>query len=51
MPIFEYKCKKCGYSVEQLEQKPQKQLKCKRCGEPMRLRYSLFATERSKAQQ
>ena len=51
MPIFEYKCKKCGQIVAELEQKPQKQLKCKRCGEPMKLRYSTFNTDKSRVQQ
>jgi len=51
MPIFEYKCKECGYTEDKLEQKPQKQLKCKRCGEPMKLRYSVFSTDKSRTQQ
>ena len=39
MPVFDYKCKKCGYTTQDvLVDNPDKKVICKKCGHTMQLR-------------
>ena len=35
MPIYEYKCRKCGAEFEQLLKRADEKVNCPECGSPM----------------
>lgn len=43
MPIFEYRCRECGETVEKIQRQPAEQIPCPRCGKPAKKEVSLFA--------
>lgn len=49
MPIYEYKCKKCGKVIDVFEKEP-KDKECE-CGGIMKRIPSIFNTEKSKVQE
>ncbi len=34
MPIFEYRCKHCGQTIEKIQRRPLPEIPCPKCGTP-----------------
>lgn len=36
MPIFEYRCRECGETIEKIQRLPAEEIACPNCGQPAR---------------
>lgn len=43
MPIFEYRCRSCGETIEKIQRQPQEEITCSNCGKKAKRVVSLFS--------